>query len=315
MGWHEILTESFVLGLLATGLRLATPVLLAALGEIFAERSGILNIGLDGMILIGALAAFAGGYYSGSPWIGVLAGMIGAGLVSLIHAGLSIRVGADQVVSGLAINFFCLGLATFLNRGIFGMPLLPPKARPFAPIHIPGLSDLPVVGPVLFSHHALVYISLLLVAVCYIVLFKTTYGLHITAAGEDPRAGEAIGVNVIRIRYSAVLIGGLMAGLAGTSLSLAQLTFFKESMVAGRGFIAIAVVMLGRWNPVGALVAALVFGIADAFQLHLQATGATAIPSQVLLSIPYLVTILAVVSRAGRVVVPKALAARYVRET
>jgi general nucleoside transport system permease protein len=152
------------------------------------------------------------------------------------------------------------------------------------------------------------------VPLCFVALYKTTFGLKVTAVGEDPRAAEAVGINVRRVRYSAVLIGGLMAGIAGVTISLAQLTFFKESMIAGRGFIAIAVVMFGRWNPYGALAAALVFGIADALQLHLQAVGASALPEQVLLSLPYVVTILAMLTRSGKSALPKALALPYVSE-
>jgi simple sugar transport system permease protein len=314
MFWEKVLTEAFILGLLAAGIRLATPLLLAALGEIFAERAGILNIGVDGMMLIGALCGFLGSYYSGSPWVGALTAMLGAGLISLIHAYLSISLAADQVVSGIAVNLLSLGLATFLNRGIFGLPLLPPKANSFSPVGLPLLSQIPFLGPIFFNHHALVYTAILLVPICYIVLFKTTWGLRITAVGEDPRAAEAVGIDVSRVRYGAVFVGGLLAGLAGATLSLAQLSFFKESIVAGRGYIAIAVVMFGRWNPLGALAAALIFGIADAFQLHLQAVGVTAIPSQLLLSLPYLVTILALLSRIGKTMLPKALAIPYVRE-
>jgi len=314
MFWEKVLTEAFVLGLLAAGVRLATPLLLAALGEIFAERSGILNIGVDGMMLIGALCGFLGSYYTGVPCIGALTGMLGAGMISLIHAYLSVSLATDQVVSGLAINLLCLGLATFLNRGIFGMPLLPPQAASFPPIAIPLLSEIPYIGPALFNHHALVYLALLLVPISYVVLFKTTFGLRISAVGEDPRAAEAVGVNVRRVRYACVFIGGMLAGMGGATLSLAQLSFFKESIVAGRGFIAIAVVMLGRWNPLGALIAALIFGIADAFQLHLQAVGVTTVPSQLLLSLPYLVTIVALLIRVGRPVLPAALGIPYTKE-
>ncbi len=314
MPWEKVLTEAFIVGLLATGVRLATPLLLAALGEIFAERSGILNISVDGMMLIGALCAFLGSYYSGSPWIGVLTGMLGAGVISLVHAFLSITVAADQVVSGIALNLLSLGLATFFNRGIFGLPLLPPKAAAFTTVAVPLLGSIPFIGPILFNHHGLVYLAFLLVPISSIILYKTTFGLRITAVGENPRAAEAVGINVARVRYISVAVGGLLAGVAGATLSLAQLNFFKESIVAGRGFISIAVVMFGRWNPLGALAAALIFGIADAFQLHLQAVGGAFVPAQVLLSLPYLVTILALLIRIGRPALPKALAIPYAKE-
>ncbi len=315
MPWERILTIAFFSGLLGAGVRLAVPVLIAALGETFAERAGVLNIGIEGMMLIGALSGFVGSYYTGSAWLGLLTGMLGAGLFSLIHAYLAITLGADQVVSGIAINLLALGLATFLNRAIFGLPMLPPSATPFRAVTIPVLSDMPLLGPLLFNHHMLVYVGLLLVPLTAVVLFKTTFGLRISAAGEDPRGAEAAGINVARIRYLSVFIGGLLAGMGGVCLSLANLNMFKESIIAGRGYIAIAVVMFARWNPWRALVAALLFGMTDAFQLYLQSLGVRAVPPQLLVSLPYLATILVLLGRFGRGSMPKALAVPYLKES
>jgi ABC-type uncharacterized transport system permease subunit len=314
MVWDEILCGGFVVAVLAAGVRLATPVVIAAVGEVFTERAGILNIGIEGLMLVGAFFGFLGGHYAGNPWVGALTGTLAGAIISIVHAYLSVTLGADQVVSGIALNFLSTGLATLLNRGIFGIPLLPPQAEPFKPLAIPVLSSLPVLGPVLFQHHALVYVGVAVVAIAYVVLFKTNFGLHITAAGENPWASEAVGVDVVGVRYFSVLVGGALAGLAGASLSLAQLSFFKETMVAGRGYIAIAVVMFGRWNPIGGLGAALLFGVADALQLRLQMMGLGIIPPEALVSIPYLVTIIVVASRIGRATIPKALAVPYVRE-
>jgi len=293
---------------------LAMPILYGALGEIFTERSGILNIGVEGMMLVGAFFGFLGSYISHSQWVGLLFAVIAAGLLSLLHAYLSISLGADQVISGIAINLLALGLVTFLNRAIFGLLLLPPNAAAFQPITIPVLGNIPILGAFLFSQHALVYIGLILVPLLYIILFKTTFGLRVSSVGEDPRGAEAVGINVGRLRYICVLIGGMFAGIGGVTLSLANLNFFKETIVSGRGYIAVAVVMFGRWNPVSVLGAALVFGIVDAFQLYIQSLGFEAIPSQLLLSLPYIATILFLTLRVGGSS-PSALSVPYSKES
>lgn len=315
MDWQKLVSQAFIITVLAMSIRLAIPLLVAAVGEVFAERAGILNVGIEGMMLMGALGGFLGSYLTNSAWLGLLIGMLAAGLISLIHAYLSITLGTDQVISGIAINLLCIGLSTFLNRAVFGIQTIPPKAPSFSTMVPRGLEGIPVIGPILFSHNILTYLGVFLTLVAYVVLFKTVLGLKITATGEDPRAAEAVGVNVFLLRYVAVVIGGLMAGLAGVTLSLGQLNFFKEGMIAGRGFIALAVVMIGRWNPLGLIAAALLFGLADAFQLNLQALGFRGIPSEALLALPYVLTIIAVLSRLGRSGAPKALCIPYTRET
>lgn len=314
MVWERVLTFAFIGGVLGSGMRLAIPLLLAALGETFTERAGILNIGIEGMMLFGALCGFLGSYFTQNAWVGLLTAMLGAALLSLVHAYLSITLGADQVVSGIAINLLALGLATFINRAIFGIPMLPPKAVPFEQIAIPVLSDIPLLGPLLFDHHALVYLGLVLVPITYVALYKTTFGLRVSAVGEDPRGAEAAGINVAWIRYICVFIGGLLAGAGGVTLSLANLNLFKESIVAGRGYVAIAIVMFARWNPITVLGAALLFGIVDSLQLHIQSFGIEAIPPQLLISLPYIVTILFLVSRTGTSSTPSALCIPYVKE-
>ena len=308
MIWDTLLSTSFIVGLLASSVRLATPLLLAALGETFAERAGVLNIGVEGLMIVGALAGFLAGHFSGNPWIGALAGCVAGILLSSIHAYLSAILGADQVVSGLAINLLALGLAVFVFRAAFGIPASDPRSPTFESVPIPLLSKIPFVGEILFNQHAWVYLSWLLVPICYLVLYKTTWGLKVTAVGENPIAAEAAGVNVRSTRFVAVLIGGALGGLSGMTLALAQLGFFKEVMVAGRGFIAIAIVMFGGWNPVGVLVAALLFGAADSLQLRLQTVGVDRyLPPQFLVSLPYLLTLLALLGRSGRKLIPSAL--------
>ncbi len=314
MFWEQMLTVAFLGSVLGAGVRLAAPLLFAALGELFAERSGVLNIGIEGMMLFGALCGFLGSYFSRNAWIGLLTAMIGGGLLSLIHAYLSITMGADQVVSGISINLLAQGLVTFLNRAIFGLPMLPPSAVPFTKIEIPLLSKIPLLGPLLFSHHALVYVALALVPIVYVTLFRTTFGLRVSAVGEDPRGAEAVGIDIARTRYICVILGGMLSGIGGVTLSLANLNLFKESIVAGRGYIAIAIVMFARWNPVTTLGAAFLFGIVDALQMHIQSLGIALVPPQLLLSLPYIATVLFLVSRAGASSAPSALCVPYVKE-
>jgi ABC-type uncharacterized transport system permease subunit len=311
--WQQLLSTGFLIALLSSCVRMAVPLLLAGLGETFAERSGILNIGMEGIMLVGAMVGFVGSRLTGSPWLGLCCGMLAGVLMASLHAFLTITVVADQVVSGLSINILGLGLSTLAFRALFGLAGQAIKAPGFDPIHIPGLSNLPVLGPILFRQQALVYIGLLLVPIAYFVLFRTRFGQQVTAVGEDPRAAESMGVDALRIRYACVLIGGATSGMAGVYLSLGELRGFSELMIAGRGFIAVAVVMFGRWNPVGVLLAALLFGLADALQLHLQAFSITSIPPQLLQGLPYLVTLLAVVSGIGKGFIPSALCVPYRR--
>lgn len=311
MPLDRILTLPFIVGTLAASIRLATPLLLAALGETFSERSGVLNIGTEGIMIVGALAGFLGGHFSGSPWVGALCAVVAGALVSCLHAYLSAVVSADQVVSGLATNLLALGASIFVFRAVFGITTANPESPTFHRIAIPGLSAIPVLGEVLFTHHAWVYIAWILVPVSHLVLFRTTWGLKVTAVGENPLAAEAAGVDVRRVRFAAVVIGGALAGLGGMTLSLSQLGFFKEAMVAGRGFIAIAIVTLGRWTPLGVLGGALLFGIADSLQFRLQSISTGVVPPEVLLSLPYALAILVVLASVGRNVIPSALAVRY----
>jgi len=311
--WQQLLSASFLLALLSSCVRMAMPLLLAGLGETFAERAGILNIGIEGTMLMGAMAGFVGSRLTGSPWLGLLCGILAGVLMALLHAFLTVTVVADQVVSGLSVNILGLGLSTLAFRAFFGLSGQTVKAPGFDPLLIPGLSQLPVIGPILFRQQVLVYIGLLLVPIAYFVLFRTPFGQQVTAVGEDPRAAESMGVDALRSRYACVLVGGATAGMAGVFLSLGELRGFSELMVAGRGFIAVAVVMFGRWNPVGALLAALLFGFVDALQLHLQAFSISSVPPQLLQALPYLVTVLVVVSGVGKGFVPSALCDPYRR--
>lgn len=289
--------------LLRTGVPLAIPLLLAALGEIFAEKSGVINVGIEGMVLAGALAGFAGSYASHSPVFGALCAA-GAGVaLAALMALLSIRLRADQVVVGTAINILALGLTGVFARALFQNANT--SASAFCILPIPGLHRLPVIGDALFAQNALGYLAWLLVPLCWFYLFRTRPGLRLRAVGESPEAADGAGVRVNQVRTLAVLWGGALAGIAGAYLSIGYTNGFVENMSAGRGFIALAVVILGRWNPWGALAAALLFGLASALQFQFQASTVR-FPYQFFLALPYLLTVLALLFRSRLQAVPPA---------
>lgn len=291
---------------------MSTPILLSALGEIFTQRSGILNLGLEGIMLMGALGGFIGAYFSNNLWIGVLVAIIFGMLFSSIMAFLSVTVRANQVIAGTALTILGGGLATFLYRVIFGLKKLPPSVEPFKALEIPILSKIPILGPVLFQQNALVYLTIILVVASAVVLEKTTFGLKVRAVGEHPKAADSKGINVYWIRYLCVMIGGALAGLGGAFLSIGFMNTYLDQMTAGRGFIAVAVVIFARWNPYRALGGALVFGIASALELRLQAIGVP-IPHQFLLALPYLLTILVLISVSKKAEFPAAFTLPYNR--
>ncbi len=308
----NLLTTSFIIGILAASLRLATPILLAALGEIFVERAGILNLGIEGIMLMGALSGFLGAYWSGNLWVGVLAGMLVGALFGLLMGFMSITVKANQVVAGLGITILGGGLSTLLFRLAFGLRTVPPTLDIFPTRPLPGLGRLPLIGPILFEHNVLVYLALILVPVAAVVLYRTHFGLKVRAVGESPDAADTRGISVGRIRYLALLIGGAMAGLGGSYLVLGSLGLFWTQMTAGRGFIAIAVVVFSKWDPARALLGAWVFGLASAVQISLQ-TLSVPIPSEILLMLPYLITIVVLVGVSRRAEFPAAFAVPYYR--
>jgi ABC-type uncharacterized transport system permease subunit len=297
---------------LAAAVRAGTPVLFATLGEIFAERAGVLNLGVEGMMLTGALAGFAVTVRTGNPWIGVAAAAAVAGCLSVIHAFLSVTLRANQVASGLALTIFGTGLSAFLGRGYVGVP-----ASGFQTTPLPGLAEIPVIGPVLFQQDPLVYLSYVAVPVAWYVLYRTRWGLEIRAVGEQPEAADAMGVDVARVRYACVIVGGMLAGLGGTFLSTAYTSMWIENMTAGRGWIALALVIFATWDPLRAVVGAYLFGGVNALQLHIQATG-TSLPTYLLLMAPYVFTIVVLViatqeTARKRLGAPAALSVPYSR--
>ncbi|MEA5575807.1 ABC transporter permease [Anabaena sp. UHCC 0451] len=284
---------------LIASFHLAIPLAYAALGGLYSERSGVLNIALEGMLLTGAFTAAVTSFYSGNPWLGILASLIVGGLVGMLHAFLCVNLGVNQLVSGLAINLVASGMTSFLARLVFSGNSTQrlPEIKPFI---IPGLANIPVIGNLLFQQDILFYLLFLLIALTNYILFYTSFGLTLRAVGEYPQAADTAGVSVVSVRYLAVIISGCLASLGGANLSLIQVRFFAEGMSAGKGFIAIAALILGRWHPQGTALACLLFGATEALQLRIQALGAN-IPYQFLLMLPYAIAILALVGQEARV--------------
>ncbi|HEY3315410.1 MAG TPA: ABC transporter permease [Bacillota bacterium] len=277
-----------------SSMRLATPILLTALGENVAEKSGIINVGIEGEMLVGAFVAFATTYATGSLLVGLISGASAGLLVAAIFALAAITLRADQVVVGTAINLLGLGLTGFLYRSLFVTTSNAQLVSPFPSVPIPGLSRIPVLGPMLFHQNVLVYMSLLTCVALWVLLARTSLGNVIIATGEHPRAADTLGINVLRVRWVSTLFGGVMAGLAGAFLSIGYVNTFVEGMTSGRGFIALAVVILGRWNPLGILAGSLIFGGASALQVRIQILGNN-IPTNLVLMLPYVLTILSVI--------------------
>lgn len=290
---------------LVAAVGIATPLALAATGETIAERSGVVNLGVEGAMLFGALGGAIGATLAGPAGglgLGVLAGL----LVAALFAAVAVGAGADQIITGTAVTLGSVGLTGTIYRQFYGPAGVGLSIPTLAPLPIPRLSDLPLVGGALFTQPITTYLLYGLIPSVWWLLFRTRPGLALRAVGEDPVAARAAGVPVRRTRVVAVLIGGAFAGLAGATLVLAQVGTFAERMTAGRGFIAIAIVVLGRWNPVGAALAALLFGLATALQFALQAAGLR-VPYQLFLMFPYLLTLLALAGVVGRVKAPGAL--------
>ncbi len=302
--------ETFLIGLIAATLRVATPLIFGTLGELFSERAGVLNLGIEGTMFLGAFVGFTVASLSGSLWLGffsaVLAGMLSGWLMAL----LAVRLGVNQHVSGLGITLLWTGVALFGFRLAFGEPKVPPSITAFKPLTL--FSDSPVLGPI-FSQHLLTYVSLLLVPLVWWVVNRTRFGLNVRAVGENPEAADAAGLNVYRIRTQALMISGGLMAAGGAFLSLAQLGAFTYGIIAGRGWVCIALIIFANWQPVGVMWGALLFGGVASLQLRLQTLGIK-LPYELFLALPYLVTILALMIAGRNVSAPSALLKAYRRE-
>ena len=299
-------------GYLASDIRMAAPILLAGLGLLLINWSGLLNIGAEGTMLIATLVAVAGSYYTGSVWIGLLMAMASGALVGLLFAILTVTLRANQTVTGAAINILGSGLSATLNRVIFGVNTTIAKIDTFQNLAIPGLSKIPVIGTALFNQMPIVYIAFLMVPLISYYLFRTQSGLNLRAVGENPRVADTLGINVYRTQYMAAIVGSAIIAMGGAFLSTGLLNFFTEEMVSGRGFIALAAVIFGKYKPTGIMVAALIFMAGNVVSNILQVAGA-AIPYTFLTMIPYILTIIALAVFASRAVAPASLGKPYKR--
>ena len=305
----NLAAQGILLGVIATGIRLATSYLLAALGEMFTQRSGIYNLGLEGVMLMGAFTGFYTALVTGSPYLGLLAGMVVGGLMGVVMGIVSITLKAEQGISGIGLYLFGWGLSgLFYRLYVGGITTI----EGLKPVKIPLLGDIPYIGSALFDHGIVVYLAFLLVPVCWFVLFKTAWGLKVRAVGTTPQAADTLGVSVDGIRYQCLILGSIMGGLAGAALTIGNSHMFADNIIAGRGFIAVALVYFGRWNPWGILVGSLLFSMADSVQLWVQVLGIN-FPYELAVILPYVVTIFALAMTFGRIWVPAALGRPFVR--
>jgi ABC-type uncharacterized transport system permease subunit len=309
--WVTSGTSLNLSGMLQDTLKLATPLALGAMAGIFCERAGVFNIAIEGMMLSAAFTAAVFASIFHSLWMGVLVGIITGGLMATLHAWLSIKYKVDQIISGTVINILAAGATRFLNVRLADPAGMSTPGK-FDPIAIPVLSKIPVIGPILFNQQPTVYIMLILLAVVQFVVFSTPWGLRMRACGEHPRAADTVGVNVIRMRYISVIIGGLIAGIGGAYFSVGEVGSFEDSMTRGAGFVALAAMIFGKWNPIGAFGAALLFGFADALQVKMQSIQPPLpfihqpIPPEFLQMTPYILTIIVLAGAIGRAIGPAA---------
>jgi len=306
---EQLFSEAVLVGILASGIRLATPYLYAAIGETFSQRSGVLNLGVEGQMLLGAFAAFYVSFTTGNLMFGLLAAILTGLIMGLAMAFVSVNLQAEQGISGIGFYLFGLGFSDLLFQKLLGTV---ETVSGFRPVQIPVLSDIPILGQIFFRQNILVYGAYLMVVLAWFVLNKTTLGLKIRAVGESPQAADSLGVSVARVRYITVSLGGMFSGLAGASLSIALLNVFQQNMTSGLGFIAVALVYFGGWRPFGVMAGALLFSMVNSLQLWVQVLNIP-IPSDFAVMMPYVLTIVALVLSVQRVRPPSALSKPFER--
>lgn len=295
-----------LVGMLNSSLVRATPIALAALCGVISERSGVINIGMEGIMLLSAQAAVVTATVSGNLYVGLVVALLTGGLLAALHAHLVIRFKVDQTVSGVAINIIGAGVTSFMTSRFLAKNVdTLNDSGVFPVIHIPFLSKIPVLGPVLLENNIIVYLTILLVIAMHVMLFYTPWGLRTRAVGEHPKAADTLGVNVFLTRYVNVIIGGMIAGLGGAYFTIGSVGRFDELMTSGKGFIGLAATIFGKWNPIGAYTSSMIFGFADSLQVKLQILRVP-IPSEFLLMAPYIVTMLVLTGIVGRAIPPAA---------
>lgn len=310
-----MLRSIITLSLLGSTIRLSTPLILASLGGLYSERGGVINIALEGIMLAGAFTAAAVTALTHNPWLGLIAAAAAGLLVSLIHAVASVSFRADQVVIGTAINIMFLGMPALLSGALFNSTGSTPQLKREYTLpdwNVPLIDRVPVLSQLFSGHKPVVYLALAMVPITYFVLFRTRFGLRLRAVGENPEAADTAGISVAGMRYAGVLLSGLLAGVGGAYLSIGQNSLFTRNMTAGRGFIALAALIFGKWNPVGAFLACLLFGFADAVSIRMQ--GVVQIPVQIIQIIPYALTLVVLAGFIGRAIPPRAIGIPYVKE-
>ncbi len=311
--WASMGRRLEVLGILAQSIRLATPIALGALAGIMCERCGVVNIAIEGMMLSAACLGFTTALYTHNIWLGLLGAVLAGGAMAALHAVLSIHWRVDQIISGTVLNMLAIGLTGFIRRTVLLHNVR--EAPAILPLlQLPLVSDVPVLGRLFFRHQPLVYAMFGLVIAVHVLLFYTRWGMHTRAVGEHPRAADTVGINVFSVRYRNVIAGGMIAGLGGAWFSLETVGSFEDLMTNGKGFIALAAMIFGKWNPLGALGGALLFGFADALQIKLQIAGVN-VPYQFLGMIPYVVTMIVLAGVIGRALPPAASGIPYERGT
>jgi len=303
-----------IISLLTRTITMGTPLLYGSLSEVYAERSGVMNTAIEGIFLMGAWAGFVGTYLSGGNLlIGLLAAIAAGILTAALYGWITIYLKQHQIVTGTAINILALGICAFFQRVIFGVPVTPLIVRPFQPIAIPLLSQIPVIGPILFNQNILTYLLFILVPVASYVLYKTSLGLSIRSIGENPEAGDVAGLRVDQIRFLTILFAGILCGVGGAFYSIGYLGMFTTTIIGGRGWIAFAICFLGNWIPLGALAGTLIFGLAEAVAIFMQSSGAGLFPNELFIALPYILTIILTVSRRS-FNVPEKLGVPYRKE-
>ncbi len=304
-----MIEDLFTVSVLASGIRLATPYLYASIGEMFGQRSGVLNLGVEGVMLMGAFTSFYAVYRTESLILGVLTAIVVGLLMGLATAFINVTLKAEQGISGIGIYLFGLGLSELLFNVSFDTVV---TVNGFPKIALPFLADLPVLGEIFFNQNLLVYVAFALVPLSWFVLNKTTLGLNIRAVGQNPEAADAMGISVTRIRYFTVTLGGVLAAMAGASLSIALLNVFQQNMTAGQGFIAVALVYFGAWRPTRVMAGALLFSLVNALQIQVRTIGVD-IPDEYASMAPYVLTIIALIFASRRIDQPAALTKPFER--
>jgi len=306
---HMLDSIAFIIG---TTLMYATPLIYTALGATISENAGVVNIGLEGMMYMGAFTGAAVGYYTGNPWVGFLAAGLSGAFLAYLHGIACVSFGADHVVSGIAINFLGPGFALFFCRIFFeGSTMsIPLDFEKKIPRPLNGLFESDSFLDLVFNQYATVYLAFIMIAVVWFLLYKTKLGLRIRSVGEHPKAADTLGINVYKTKYIAVILSGLFAGFGGAAMSIAVVSRFSPTLISGQGFIALAAMIFGKWKPQGALVACLLFGSAKGFEIYLGSTG-MGVPSQILAMLPYVITLVVLVGFVGKAVAPTAIGLPY----